>query len=103
MNFMDRNERNCCKRWIHRFICDHPQKTNDSYVLKHMFQRMTGIYSSDEEFQNVMRECGYSSLAGRRSVFNVCVDPEVIAACYYRNNNGQGLKSLHKRGYGYDR
>ena len=82
-HFMDEQERLACVRWIRQFLSATTKKQADSYVLKHMFQRMTGIYSSDEEFQEVMRECGYEPIEPTKSVFEVKVDSIVIQN-YYR-------------------
>ncbi|RKM60499.1 hypothetical protein D6855_07220 [Butyrivibrio sp. CB08] len=82
--FMDERERLACVGWIRKYLSDMTRKQADSYVLKHMFQRMTGIYSSDTEFQEVMRECGFEPLESTKSVFEVKVDSLVIKN-YYKN------------------
>ena len=57
--YMSEQGRWRCKQWINKYLSEAPRKIEDSYILKHMFQRMTGIYASNEEFQEVMRECGH--------------------------------------------
>ncbi len=80
--FMDENERRCCAEWIDKYLKEHATKQADSYVMKHMFQHMTGIYSGDKEFQEMMRECGHDSVTGHDSVFNVRIDSVVIKNYY---------------------
>lgn len=84
--FMDEREHEKCKAWIMKYLTDMPRRQADSYVLKHMFERMTGIYSSDTEFQEVMRECGFESSGNYDSLFNVKVDRVVIQNLYYKND-----------------
>lgn len=83
--FMSEEERRRCVKWIKRHLTEMPRRQADSYVLKHMFQRMTGIYASDVEFQEVMRDCGFEPLEESDSVFNVKVDSVVIQNVYYNN------------------
>lgn len=82
--FMDENERRCCAEWIDKYLKEHATKQADSYVMKHMFQHMTGIYASDAEFKDVMRECGFKPMEKTESIFNVKVDRVVIQNVYYK-------------------
>lgn len=81
---MDDKERERCKNWIRGHVFRHSRKQNDAYVLKHMFQKMENIYCRVEEFQEVMRECGYEVADGKRAVFYVVVDPQVLQKCFGR-------------------
>lgn len=81
--FMDDRERRRCKDWINKYLSDMTRKQADSYVLKHLFQKMTGIYASDKEFQEVMRECGFGSVKESESLFTVKIDSVVIQKVYY--------------------
>jgi hypothetical protein len=81
--FMDEKERERCKDWINKYLSEYQRKQADSYTLKHMFQHMTGIYASDQEFQEIMRECGYESFGKRDSLFSVRIDSVVIQNLYY--------------------
>lgn len=81
--FMNKKERDLCKRWIYKNITDSPRHICSSYVVKHMFQRFCGVYSMDEEFQEVMLECGHIQDDRYKSIFYARVNPEVLMK-YYR-------------------
>lgn len=81
---MDEKERERCKEWIRGHVFRHSRKQNDCYVLKHIFQWMENIYCRAEEFQEVMRECGYEMAEGKGSLFFVVVDPQVLKKYYHK-------------------
>ncbi|WP_026659124.1 hypothetical protein [Butyrivibrio sp. AC2005] len=81
--FMSGEECAVCIKWIKQNLSGMTRKQADSYVLKHIFQRMTGIYSTDEEFQEMMKICGYEPIEQTKSLFEVKVDSVVIKN-YYR-------------------
>ena len=82
-NFMNDAERERCVAWINQYLSEYPRKTADSYCLKHLFQKMTGIYASEAEFQAVLRECGFEPLENHDSLFSLKVDRVVIENVYY--------------------
>ena len=81
--FMDEKARERCSGWIKQYLSEYPRKTTDSYVLKHMFERMTGIYASNAEFQEIMRENGFEPRDNSDSLFSVKVDSVVIQQVFY--------------------
>jgi len=83
--FMDDRERTRCEDWIRKYLTGYSRKQADSYVLKHMFQRMTGIYASDAEFQTCMQNCGFEPMPDAPSVFNAKIDNVVIQRVYCGN------------------
>ena len=81
---MNDAERERCATWINQYLSEYPRKTADSYVLKHLFQKMTGIYASEAEFQEVLHECGFEPLENHNSLFSLRVDKIVIENVYNR-------------------
>lgn len=89
--FMNEAEKERCKAWIEKYLLENHWKREDSYILKHLFQKMTGIYASDTEFQEMLKECGHDPVEGHKSVFNVRVDSVVIQNVYYdKKIDGKG-------------
>ena len=91
--YMNAEERTICKNWIRKNIDRHTRKQSNSYVLKHIFQRFSNIYSSDSEFQELMQECGFLSDEKYHSIFYAKVNPEVAHAYYSRHK----LKTIKEK------
>ncbi len=68
--------------WTKKYLQPSKSKRVSAYSLKHMVQKFLNIYSSEGEFCELLKACGFKNEKNYETIFRVEID-KVIAEKYY--------------------